>query len=70
MKEFLGTFAVCAIFFYLCFFFGGWMIFDNITALVVVLALFTSCIITGFIRQSERISRLEKRVAELENPQQ
>lgn len=67
MKQFFGTFIACAIFFYLCFFFGGWMIFENLTALIVIVSLVATVLITAFINRDDKIKALEERIKKLED---
>lgn len=67
MKEFIGTFIISLILCYLFLFWGGFLIFENIWALLVFAAFIISILITVFISQEKKIEDLEKRIKVLES---
>lgn len=68
MKEFLGTFMVCLVVLFLLLFFCA-PLFFNFYVLLVLAALVLAALLQGFMHLSERLEKLEKRLAELEGSQ-
>lgn len=67
MKGFLGTFIICFILIYVFLLFGGAFIFENIWAILVVIALAMAILITIFINQEAKLEELEERIKKLES---
>ena len=70
MKNFLGTFLIILILCWIFLFFGGFLIFEHIWALVFLIAFAISVLITAFLHQESRIEDLETRLKALESPEQ
>jgi hypothetical protein len=67
MKNFLGTFVISLILCYIFLFFGGALIFENIWAIIVFVALIIAILTTIFIHQVIKIEELEARIKTLES---
>ncbi len=67
MKSFLGTFVISLILCYIILFFGGYLIFENIWAILVLVAFIIAILITAFAHQETKIEELEARIKILES---
>ena len=66
MKNFLGTFAISFIFCYLVLLFGEKLLFQNLWALMILISLMMTILITGYINQETKTTDLEERIKMLE----
>ena len=66
MKGFLTTFALCYVVLWILTFFGLGLIYNNLFAILAVIALPMAAVIEGFSGMEKRIEKLEKRIQELE----
>ena len=66
MKGFLTTFAICYVLLWILMFFGFGLIYNNLFAILAVIALPIAAGIEGFIGMEKKIEKLEKRIQELE----
>ena len=67
MKNFLGTFVTSLILCYIFLFFGGFIIFENLWAVLILASFIIAILITAFIHQETKIEELEKRISTLES---
>jgi uncharacterized membrane protein YciS (DUF1049 family) len=67
MKNFMGTFAMSLILCCIFLFLGGVLIFENLWATLVFVALIITILITVFIHQETKIEDLEARIKTLES---
>ncbi len=67
MKTFIGIFAAWAVFLLVAAFFGGLMLIGNFWGLFFVLTLLLSGLTYAFLRLSEQLDALQKRVEALES---
>ena len=68
MKEFLATFAIILVLLFVFFLFGGYILFDfsrNFWIATVSCAFMLSVIVTYFVKLSDRVDALEKRLDEI-----
>ncbi|WP_304509970.1 hypothetical protein [Anaerotignum sp.] len=68
MKSFFQTFVMSLIVCYVIFFFVGGLIFENLWALLMLIALVISILINQFIYLETKIEELETRIKTLEKP--
>lgn len=68
VKAFLGTFTVCLVVLFLLLFFGAPLL-SNVYLLLVLAALALAALLQGYMNLSDRIERLEKKLAEREGSQ-
>ena len=66
MKSFITTFAICYVLLWILMFFGFGLIYNNLFAILAVIALPIAAVIEGFIGMEKKIEKLEKRIQELE----
>lgn len=66
MKNFLSTFLISFVMLWLFLFFGGTLIFENLFALLVVVAFVLALLISGFVQQDAKMETLEARLKALE----
>ena len=66
MKSFITTFAICYVLLWILMFFGFGLIYNNLFAILAVIALPIAAVIEGFTGMEKKIEKLEKRIEELE----
>ena len=66
MKSFITTFAICYVLLWILMFFGFGLIYNNLFAILAVIALPIAAVIEGFIGMEKKIEKLEKCIQELE----
>lgn len=67
MKDFIAAFMISLVLCYFFLFFGGGLVFGNIWALLVLVALFIAILTTIFIHQETKNEELEARIKALEH---
>lgn len=67
MKDFAATFAVCFILCYVFLLFGGALVFENIWAILILVSLGITVLITAFMHYESKIEELEERIKAVES---
>lgn len=67
MKDFILTFIICLVGFFVFLFFGGIRLFEHFYLVLVLCSFIAALVIFAFIKQSEKIEELENRIEKLEN---
>lgn len=62
MGNFISNFFACLVVCVVAIFFFGGLIFTNIWAMIILVALFLAVLITVFMSQESRIEELEKKM--------
>jgi len=67
MKNFIQIFLICLLISGTVLFFGGWLIFENIFAMLITFSLLMTFLISIIVDLDDRIEKLENKIKELES---